>query len=104
MKYQVPLPNRLLRPILRPAFRTLLHILSPITITGRQNIPKNGPYITAINHVSLYEAPFIVAFWPTPLEVMGAVEIWSKPGQNILVRMYGGLQVHRGQYDRQVLE
>jgi 1-acyl-sn-glycerol-3-phosphate acyltransferase len=104
MAYQVPLRNRLLRLIMRPAFRILLHALSPITITGRENVPKNGPYITAINHVSLYEAPLILAFWPTQMEVMGAVEIWSKPGQNILARMYGGLQVHRGEYDRKVLD
>lgn len=104
MTYTVPLHNRLLRPVMRPPFRLLFRILSPITITGRQNVPKKGPYITAINHVSLYEAPFIVAFWPTPMEILGAVEIWSKPGQNILARLYGGIQLHRGAYDRQALE
>ena len=104
MAYQIPIRNRLLRPIMRLTFRLLLRLLSPITITGRHNIPKNGPYIAAINHVSLYEAPFILAFWPTQMEVMGAVEVWSKPGQNILARMYGGLQVHRGEYDRKVIE
>jgi 1-acyl-sn-glycerol-3-phosphate acyltransferase len=104
MAYRVPLSTRFLRSILRPAFRLLLRILSPISITGLKNVPKKGPYIAAINHISLYEAPLIVAFWPVPMEILGAVEIWNKPGQNILARMYGGLPVHRGQYDRHALE
>jgi 1-acyl-sn-glycerol-3-phosphate acyltransferase len=82
----------------------LLKVLSPITLTGREHIPARGPYLVAINHISLYEAPFMLAFWPHFLEVIGAAEIWHKPYQNILARMYYALPVHRGQYDRQVLE
>jgi len=62
------------------------------------------PYIVAINHVSLYEAPFIGAFWPEQLEVMGAADIWSRPGQNILAKSWGGIPVHRGEYDRALFD
>ena len=58
----------------------------------------------AINHISLFEPPFILAFWPKALEAAGAVEIWERPGQNILVRLYGGIPVHRGEYDRHLVE
>ncbi len=102
--YQVPLFNRLIRPPLRGCFRLLMKILSPITITGEENVPHSGPYIIAINHVSTYEAPFILSYWPVLPESMGAVDIWRKPGQNILVRLYGAIPVHRGEFDRQTLE
>ena len=92
------------RPLIRLVFRLLLHILSPVRITGKKNIPRGKAYIVAINHVSLFEAPFVGAFWPEQLEVMGAVDIWSKPGQNILARMWGGIPVHREEYDRALFE
>ncbi len=102
--YSVPFPNRVARIILRPLFRSLFHLFSPIRIYGIENIPSRGPYIVAINHVSLYEAPFIVAFWPVELEAMGASDIWDRKGQNLLVRLYHGIQVHRGEYDRVLVD
>jgi 1-acyl-sn-glycerol-3-phosphate acyltransferase len=92
------------RPFIRAAFGLLFHILSPVRITGRKNVPRGKPYIVAINHVSLYEAPFIGVFWPEQLEVMGAVDVWSRPGQDILARLWGGIPVHRGEYDRAVFD
>lgn len=94
----------LTRPLVRGALRTVFHVLAPITITGRENIPLGKPYIVAINHVSLFDPPFAGVFWPEQVEVMGAVEVWSKPGQNILARMWGGIQVHRGDYDRSMFD
>jgi len=102
--YTIPPHTRALRTILRPIFRGVFHILSNVKITGRENVPKSGAYLIAINHVSLYEAPFILAFWPIAPEAAGAVDIWSRPGQSLLARLYGGIPVHRGEYDRSLLE
>jgi 1-acyl-sn-glycerol-3-phosphate acyltransferase len=102
--YQVPLSNRIARSIMRPFFRAIFHILSDVHIEGLANVPATGAYLIAINHVSLYEAPFILAFWPIAPEAVGAVDIWSRPGQSLLARWYGGIPVHRGEYDRQLLE
>ncbi len=102
--YTVRLFNRLMRPPMRLFFRGLLKLLSPIEITGIENVPGQGAYIVAMNHVSTYEAPFILAYWPVLPESMGAVDIWRKPGQNVLVRLYGAIPVHRGEFDRETLE
>jgi 1-acyl-sn-glycerol-3-phosphate acyltransferase len=102
--YTVPIHTRVLRIIFRPIFRCIFHILSNVEITGRENVPKHGAYLIAINHVSLYEAPFILAFWPIAPEAAGAADIWSRPGQSLLARIYGGIPVHRGEYDRSLLE
>lgn len=102
--YSVPLGNRIARSVLRPVFRLVFHLLSNVRIIGKENIPKSGAYLITINHVSLFEPPFILAFWPTPPEGAGAVEIWNKPGQGLLVRLYHGIPVHRGEFDRSLLE
>ncbi len=94
----------LARPFLRVVLRAVFHILAPVKITGKSNVPLGKPYIVAINHVSLFEAPFIGVFWPEQLEVMGAVDVWSRPGQNILARLWGGIPVHRGDYDRALFD
>jgi len=102
--YTVPAVTRLFRWLGRPVFRLLFHTLCQVRLQGMENIPAQGPYLVAINHVSLYEPPFVLAFWPRPLEAAGAVEIWSRKGQALLARLYGGIQVHRGEYDRQLID
>ena len=102
--YVVPLHTRITRRIMRPIFRLLFHILSQVRISGLENIPERGPYLIAINHVSLYEPPLVLAFWPVPTEAAGAVEIWERRGQNILIRLDGCIPVHRGNYDRTLIE
>ena len=99
-KFTVPFRTQALRFVLRPVFRLLFHLLSSIRIFGKENIPAHGAYLIAINHISLFEPPFIMAFWPTAPEGAGAVDIWDRAGQSTLVRLYGGIPVHRGQFDR----
>lgn len=102
--YILPKRNRLARAVIRPIFRGLFQILGRVQIIGLENIPASGSYLIAINHVSIFDPPFVIAFWPYVPEAIGAVEIWSKPGQSTLARLYGGIKVHRGEYDRQAME
>ncbi|MBM3152094.1 MAG: 1-acyl-sn-glycerol-3-phosphate acyltransferase [Chloroflexi bacterium] len=101
--YRVAFWRRLARPFLRLVIRSIFRILAPVRITGKENIPP-APYVAAINHVSLFDPPFMMAFFPRILEVMGAAEVWRRPGQGILVQLYGGIPVHRGEYDRQLMD
>ena len=102
--YTVPIHTRLLRIVLRPIFRGVFHLLSDVRIVGRENVPRGGAYLIAVNHVSLFDPPFLLAFWPIAPEAAGAVDIWDRPGQSLLARLYGGVPVHRGEYDRQLVE
>lgn len=102
--YSVPAHTRLLRFVLRPVFRGLFYLLSRVKISGLENVPRQGAYMIAINHVSLYEAPFMLAFWPVAPEAVGAVDIWQRRGQSTLARIYGGIPVHRGEYDRNLID
>jgi 1-acyl-sn-glycerol-3-phosphate acyltransferase len=98
--YQVPFRYRLSRPLLRTVFRGIFHVLGGVKITGKENIPYGKPYVVAINHVSIFDPPFAAAFWPEALEIIGAVDVFDKPGQGQLLRAYGVIPVHRGDYDR----
>jgi 1-acyl-sn-glycerol-3-phosphate acyltransferase len=94
----------LARPLIRGLLRLLFLVLAPVRITGKKNVPLRTAYIVAINHVSLFEAPFVGVFWPEQIEALGASDVWQRPGQNILARMWGGIPVHRGEYDRAAME
>lgn len=103
-EYRVPLRYRISRPILRAVFRGLFRILGRVKIEGRENVPLGRPYVAAINHISLFDPPFAAAFWPEALEIIGASDVFDRPGQGQLLRLYGVTPVHRGEYDRALLE
>jgi 1-acyl-sn-glycerol-3-phosphate acyltransferase len=104
MPYRVAPYHQVLRILLRPLFRGLFRILSRVSISGEEHVPSRGPYLVVFNHVSIYDPPFMIAFWPKAVEVLGANVIWQRPGQNVLVRLYGSISVRRGELDRRAME
>ncbi|GAB4503057.1 MAG: hypothetical protein Fur0043_00490 [Anaerolineales bacterium] len=101
--YHVPLRLRLLRPVLRAVFRLIFCILARVEITGKEHVPRGTAYVVAANHISLFDPPLVAAFWPEALEIIGASEVFERPGQGQLVRLYGVMPVHRGEFDRTLL-
>ena len=100
--YHVPLKFRISRPILKTVIRGIFRMLGPVKVSGQENIPFGKPYIVAINHVSIFDPPFAGAFWPEQLEIIGASDVFEKPGQGQLLKAYGVIPVHRGDYDRKL--
>ena len=98
--YHVPLKFRISRPILKTVFRGIFRLLARVTITGRDNIPYGQRYLVAMNHVSIFDPPLAGAFWPEQLEIIGAADVFEKPGQGQVLKAYGVIPVHRGDYDR----
>jgi 1-acyl-sn-glycerol-3-phosphate acyltransferase len=101
--YRVPLRYKISRPILKAVFRFLFRTLGRVTITGKENILRGRPCVVAMNHVSIFDPPLAGSFWPGPLEVIGAVDVFDKPFQGQILRAYGVIPVHRGDYDRPLL-
>jgi 1-acyl-sn-glycerol-3-phosphate acyltransferase len=102
-RYTVPRRFRILRPVLKVIFRAIFRTLSRVTVTGAENVPLGKPYVVAMNHVSIYDPPLAAAFWPEYLEIIGAIDVFGKPGQGQVLRAYGVIPVHRGDYDRALL-
>jgi 1-acyl-sn-glycerol-3-phosphate acyltransferase len=101
--YHVPLKFRIIRPVIKTVFRGIFHMLARVRIIGKENIAYRKPYVVAMNHVSIFDPPFVAAFWPEALEIIGAIDVFSKPGQGQLLKLYGVIPVHRGDYDRSLL-
>ena len=75
-------------------------MLARVKVIGTENIPYGKAYVAAMNHVSIFDPPFVAAFWPEELEIIGASDVFEKPGQGQLLRLYGVIPVYRGEYDR----
>jgi 1-acyl-sn-glycerol-3-phosphate acyltransferase len=101
--YHIPLRFKIIRPVAKFIFRGVFRALARVKITGKENIPYGKPYVVAMNHVSIFDPPFVAAFWPEQLEIIGAIDVFSKAGQGQLLKMYGVIPVHRGDYDRSLL-
>ena len=101
--YHVSLRLKFIRPILKRLFRGVFRLLGRVKIIGKENIPYGKPYVVAMNHVSIFDPPFVAAFWPEDLEIIGAEDVFAKPGQGQLLKLYGVIPVHRGDYDRSLL-
>ena len=101
--YRPPLRFRLSRPVMKVVFRLIFHILGRVKLTGKDNVPYGKPYVVAMNHISIYDPPLIGAFWPEELEIIGASDVFEKPGQGEILKLYGVIPVHRGEYDRALM-
>lgn len=102
--YRVPLRVRAVRPFLKAGVKLLALALTRVTVIGRENIPLGTPYLAANNHISIFDPPYTIVFWPETLEVIGASDIWERPGQNLLAKWWGVIKVHRGEYDRALID
>jgi 1-acyl-sn-glycerol-3-phosphate acyltransferase len=78
--------------------------LGQVKIIGKEHIPYGKPYVVAMNHISIYDPPLIGAFWPEELEIIGASDVFDKPGQGEILKAYGVIPVHRGEYDRALMK
>jgi 1-acyl-sn-glycerol-3-phosphate acyltransferase len=95
---------RLRRSTMRAGMRLLFRALASVRLTGLENVPRGTAYLAAVNHISIFDPPFMLAFWPEILQAIGAVDVFDKPFQGELLKMYGTVPVHRGQYDRELME
>ena len=96
--YHVPFRIKLNLLIIRPTFRLLYRI------TGYENVPLGKPYVIAMNHISIFDPPLVVSFWAETPEVIGAADVFKKKGQGLILSLYGVIPVHRGDYDRALLD
>jgi len=102
--YKVPFRYQLSRPAIKAVFRLIFHILGKVKVIGKENIPYGKPYVVAMNHISIFDPPLVGSFWPENLEIVGASDVFEKPGQGQVLKIYGVIPVHRGEYDRALMQ
>jgi 1-acyl-sn-glycerol-3-phosphate acyltransferase len=105
MDYLLPVRKRISRFLIRSFFRNFMALIFKIQIEGLENIPAEGPYLIAHNHISVVEPPLVGSFWPTTPEAIAAAYLWDKGGlESLVVKGWGCIPVRRGQFDRQLIE
>lgn len=100
----LPLGLRIRRHVLRIVSQTLFHVLARVQLTGLENIPLGTTYVAAVNHISIYDPAFMLGFWPELLDSIGAADVFGKPVQGQIVSLWGTTPVHRGSYDRALMD
>ena len=95
---------RLFRFLGRPTFRNLYRLLSKPRVEGLENVPAKGPYLITANHLALTDPPLVLAFWPKPVEALGAANMMSRHIFGLLMRGYGIYAVQRDSFDRRVVK
>ena len=100
----LPRRIRLFRFLSRPTFRNLYRLLSKPNVEGLENVPATGPYLITANHLALTDPPLVLAFWPKPVEALGAANMMSLHIFGWLMRSYGIYAVQRDSYDRKAVK
>jgi 1-acyl-sn-glycerol-3-phosphate acyltransferase len=99
----LPLQVRLQRPVIRWGFRAGYHLAARVEILGHENIPKEGPYLITFNHVSVFDPPLLIGFWPSAPEALAAEYLWDRNGFGLIMRGYGAIPVSSDFFDRKLL-
>jgi 1-acyl-sn-glycerol-3-phosphate acyltransferase len=103
-EYRTPLGLRVRRTLLRGGVRFVFGLLGDVRLTGVENVPLGTAYVAAVNHISIYDPPLLLSFWPETLDAIGAVDVFDKPVQGEILTIYGTTPVHRGEYDRALID
>ncbi len=86
--------------LIRGAARLIFAIVLDVRLLGRHNIPAEGPFIIASNHLSWTDIPLIPAYLKRKVVYMAKEETFLGKG-GWLIRFMGAFPVKRGEADRQ---
>lgn len=83
----------------RALFTVVFHTLWPLTIEGREHIPRHGAAVIVSNHVSMID-PFVIGYATQRLvSFMGKQELFGIPFVGFWLRKLGAFPVDRARRD-----
>lgn len=87
---------------LRAVARAIFFLILNVKLVGRENIPKQGPFIVASNHLDWTDIPLVPAYMKQQVIYLAKEEL-HQGRLRWLVRFLGAIPVKRGEADRQLL-
>jgi 1-acyl-sn-glycerol-3-phosphate acyltransferase len=86
----------------RASFRGTINATCRPTVTGLANVPADGPFIVASNHLSFLDSIIIQALMPRPVAFFAKAEYFTTPGvKGRLMKAFfesvGSIPVQRGE-------
>lgn len=97
------LPNPFLYDLIRGVVHFLVWLLTRTEIRGQENLPPHGPFITASNHLSMLDAPMVMAAVSARITVFAAHTHRHEFFVGPLMSALGAIWVRRGEADREAI-
>lgn len=85
--------------IIRGLVSGIMHLIFRIKVHGKENMPKDGAVIVAMNHTSFWDGPLAAGCLPRELAIMAKKELFKNPFIGALFRWAGAIPVSRGTGD-----
>lgn len=73
-----------------------------LRVHGRENVPRTGPVLLAINHRAFLDGPIVYGACPRPARFLVKAEMFKGP-LGVLLRQVGQIPIRRGVPDRAAL-
>lgn len=91
--------------IAKIVFKIIQTIISNLTVTGKENIPTDGPYIVVVNHMSSADTPILLLVFPLTKWSFFAGEKWQEHWLfGPIMHYLGAIYINRGDVDRRALK
>lgn len=84
--------------------RFFVRIYFRLTVHGKENVPKDRPFILCCNHTSISDVVFLIAVCPRPIHFMAKAELFKNPLVRWFLRKMGAFPVVRGSGGREALD
>lgn len=96
--------RHLLRSVLRKGIAAGFAVLTDFQVTGRENLPAEGPLLVVGNHFNFLDPVAVIHVMPWPLEFIGGRQAPNAPNTlGWLRNLWGILPVSRGSSSRDAL-
>ena len=95
--------SRIFYGIARVVVALLRPLFARVRVEGRENIPRKGPVILAVNHIAWMDIPLLSLSVPRVTHYMAKIELFQVPVLGLIIRSLGAFPVRRGEGDREAL-
>jgi 1-acyl-sn-glycerol-3-phosphate acyltransferase len=95
--------RKLFRRVMGVFLRVLVGICVRVKVTGRENMPAQGPLLIVSNHLGDADVLVGLAHTRLPVEIVVKSEFYHYPFLGAILEAYGVIWIHRGQPDRRAL-
>ena len=85
--------------IAKQVIRLIAKVILRTDIEGMAHIPRAGPVLVVLNHISFVDPFLLYVTLPRPLIGLGKAELWDHLITRIIARAWGTIPLHRGEMD-----
>lgn len=97
-------PNNLIYRVLTGAIAFLINLACEIDAEEMRKVPHRGPLIFLANHVNFLDIPVMyLALRPRMVAAYARHDSWDNLLKRVLLAVWGGIPIHRGEPDRAAL-